>query len=58
MLPGHYGLHLDDDPINLPVINLPEIILRYLIGTWEMKVEVYDEKLKEIMCIKTMLKFI
>lgn len=58
MLPGHYGMHLDDDPINLPIINLPDIFLRYLIGTWEMKVEVYDEKLKEVVCIKTMLKFI
>ena len=58
MLPGHYGLHRDEDPIHLPGINLPELILRYLIGTWEMKVEVYDQKLKEVVCIKTFLKFI
>ena len=58
MLPGHYGLHPDDDPIHLPVISLPEVILRYLIGTWEMKVEVYDQKLKEVLCTKANLKFI
>ena len=58
MLPGHYGLHPEDDPIHLPVINLPEVILRYLIGTWEMKVEVYDQKLKEVLCTKANLKFI
>ena len=58
MLPGHYGMHPDEDPFNLPVIKLPEFILHYLIGTWELKVEVYDENLKEIMCVKTTLEYV
>ena len=58
MLPGHYGMHPDDEPLLLPIFKLPEFILHYLIGTWELKVEVYDENLKELMCVKTILEYI
>lgn len=58
MLPGHYGMQPENEPLLLPTFNLPEFILHYLIGTWEVKVEVYDENLKELLCVKTMLKLI
>ena len=58
MKPGHYGLALDEDPFILPVINFPDFILGYLLGTWELKVEIYDQNLNELMCITTILQYV
>ena len=58
MVPGHYGMNPDEEPFKIPIPNIPEFILRYLLGTWELKVEVYNQNLKEIMCVTTTLEYI
>ena len=57
MLPGHYGMAANEEPFYLPILNLQDFVLKYLMGTWEVKIEMYNESLKEIMCEATTLKF-
>ena len=54
ILPGHYG---GDMPLVLPIPDLPEMLVDFVIGTWKLKLEYYDESLKELVCMSTSLEF-
>ena len=41
----------------LPIPDLPEMLVDFLIGTWKLKLEYYDENLAELVCMSTSLEF-